>query len=356
MTATVKCCSRVGDLLDVLDNAQLGTRSWVSNRIGDFDFRLPRTDPKATKTNLGRMNLIQVDSDTGVKPWGGRIKEVIWEDPAYIYVKCESKEALLRRQNVYLSCNSASMTPGSLLWQFIPYQSSRAAFPGDIHSISGSIDSGGETGDWSIHDIDLWDGLIQQILQFVTDRRLKPYIWVEADGVFYFQYSRGVDRSATVILRSGYHIQKWPRYRLDYTQIITQAVGSTNHAQWGYKLRMPVRNIPAYNEWGALETAVQTVSCTSAACAKKHAKMHIRENYAALEMLDIQINNRDGIWGKFWIGDVVRVVIPNFGWEEEGGCDVKLKIQGIEIQEKVEKMRIIGSVVLPTVDDSWGTY
>jgi len=65
MTATVKCYSRVGDLLDVLDNAQMGTRSWVSNRIGDFDFRLPRTDPKATKTNLGKMNLILVESDMG---------------------------------------------------------------------------------------------------------------------------------------------------------------------------------------------------------------------------------------------------------------------------------------------------
>ena len=128
MTATVKCYSRVGDLLDVLDNAQLGTRSWVSNRIGDFDFRLPRTDPKATKTNLGKMNLIQVDSDTGVKPWGGRIKEVIWEDAAYIYVKCESKEAMLRRRNMYQPGRYAS--PGQLLFQLVPYH---AAFPGAIH-------------------------------------------------------------------------------------------------------------------------------------------------------------------------------------------------------------------------------
>jgi len=355
MTAIVKCYDRLGNYLDVLDNAQLGTRSWVSNRIGDFDFRLPRTDPKATEVNLGKMNLIQVESDTGVSDWGGRIKEVIWEDAAYIYVKCESKEALLRRRTVNLQWNVSGFTAGGIVFQaFIQERNS----PGGIPGISyGHINtSEGETGSFEIHDMDLWDDVIQDMLQFVDDQREKAYVWVEADGKFYWELTRGEDKSATVILRSGYHINKWPRYRIDYSGIITQAVGLSNQAGWDNKYRKPQRNIPAWNEWGPLEKSVLGKLCTSAACAEKQARMEIRKHYAPVQMLDIQINNRDGIWSDFWIGDTVRVIIPNFGWEEEGGCDVKLKIQGIEVQEKLEKMRIIGSVVLPPAQESWGTF
>ena len=355
MTAIVKCYDRLGNYLDVLNNAQLGTRSWVSNRIGDFDFRLPRTDPKATKVNLGKMNLIQVESDTGVSDWGGRIKEVIWENPTYIYAKCESKEALLRRRNVNLSYAVSGITAGGIVFQtFMQERNSPEGIPGISY---GHINSSeGETGSFEIYDMDLWDDVIQDMLQFVDDRREKAYVWVEADGKFYWELTRGEDRSATVILRSGYHILKWPRYRIDYSSIITQAIGLSNQASWYNKHRMPQRNIPAWSEWGTLEKSVLGKLCTSAACAEKQARMEIRKYYAPVEMLDIQINNRDGIWADFWIGDTVRVSVPNFGWAEEGGCDVKLKIQGIEIQEKPEKMRIIGSVVLLPAQESWSTF
>lgn len=354
MTAIVKCYDRLGNYLDVLDNAQLGTRSWVSSRIGDFDFRLPRTDPKATKNSLGKMNLIQVESDTGVSDWGGRIKEVVWEDAAHIYVKCESKEALLRRHIVEDYTFTDRRTTGSIINGILQQE---LASSGGIPGISlGTIETSGETTAYSARGVDLWDDVIQDMFQFLDDERTKAYAWVDADGKFHWRMTRGADLSTQVILRSGYHINKWPRYRIDYSGIITQAIGYSNQANWDQKHKTKVRNLPAWAEWGTLEGVATAKRSEALSEAQKHARMYIRQNYAPSALLDIQINNRDGIWSDFWIGDTVRVVIPNFGWEEEGGCDVKLKIQGIEVQEQPQKMRIIGSVVLPPAQESWGTF
>lgn len=354
MTATITCYDRLGNYLDVLDNAQLGTRSWVNNRIGDFDFRLPRTDPKANETNLGKLNMILVESDTGVPDWGGRVRDVSWEDQAYIYVKCESKEAFLRRHIVEDYVTSVRLSTGQIIRTILQAELSAS---GGIPGLSiGHIATGGESTTYTARGIDLWDNVIQDMLTFIDDERQEAFVWVDADGAFHWDTTRGEDRSATVILRSGYHITKWPRYRIDYSKIITQGIGYSNQLDWKKKYKMKMRNVPAWNEWGTLEDTTTATRGESAATAEKHARMMIRQNYAPSEILDIQMNNRDGIWGDFWIGDTVRVIIPNFGWQSQGGCDVKLRINGIEIQEKPELMRIIGQVVVPPAEEIWSTF
>lgn len=354
MTAIVRCYDRLGNFLDVLDNAQLGTRSWVTNRIGDFDFRLPRTDPKATRENLGKLNMIRVESDTGIPDWGGRIKDLSWEDAAYVYVRCESKEGLLRRHVIEDYSRTTRQTTGQIIQAILQQE---LAASGGIPGISiGKIENSGETTEYTAHGLDLWDDVIQDMLQFLDDVRKRAFVWVDADGKFYWQMTRGKDLSAMVVLRSGYHLQKWPRYRIDYSKILTQAIGYSNQSDWKLKHKMRQRNLPAWNDWGTLEGTITAKRGESAATAEKFARMLVRANYAPTEMLDIQINNRDGIWSQFWIGDTVRVVIPNFGWQESGGCDVKLNITGIEVQEKPQVMRIIGSVVQPAAEESWGVW
>lgn len=354
MTAIIKCYDRLGNFLDVLDNAQLGTRSWVNNRIGDFDFRLPRTDPKANENNLGRLNMILVESDTGVQDWGGRVKEVSWEDQTYIYVKCESKEAFLTRHIIQDYVTTTRRTTGDIIRTIMQGELSAS---GGIPGITiGGIETTGETTEYTARGIDLWNGVISDMLKFIDDERSEAFVWVEADGKFYWRMNRGEDKSGTVILRSGYHITKWPRYRIDYSKLITQAIGYSNQLDWAEKYKMPVRNVPAWNEWGTLEGTTTATRGESAATAEKHARMYIRQNYAPSEILDIQVNNRDGIWGDFWIGDTVRIIIPNFGWQSDGGCDVNLRINGIEVQEEPQLLRIIGKVVQPPAEETWSTF
>jgi len=342
MTAQIKCYDRVGNSLEVLDKAQLGTRSWVLNRIGDFDFRIPRNDDKATETNLGKLNLITVQSDIDIPDWGGRVAQLDWSDEKWLYVRCESKESLLRRHLIVHSVSYGQLTAGHMALLLID---SELRKPGGIPGIAiGDIDTVG--GAWvdtfTAPGWDLWDRCIPELLK-TTEQESgeEEETWVDADGSFNWKIQRGTDKSASVVLRSGYHIVKWGSYKIDYSRFITQAWGFGNATAWDSKAKELQRLTDGYDEWGVLEGYTFCTSNTSSNTAK-YARQAVRKNPEPQRTLDFIIMNRNDIWEDFWVGDTVRVVIPNLGWQSSGGFDENMKITGIEVQEEPGLMRITG--------------
>lgn len=356
MTAIVKTYDRNDSLLAVLDKAQLGRRSWAINKIGDCDFRLPRDDPKATETNLGSLNLITVESDTGLTTWGGQIQSVSWEDPQYVYCKAQTKETLLRRHIIGDWGTGAGIRKdsGTIVQSLLQLELGDS---GGIPGIRlGHVDAGGESFEYTARGMDFWDEIVQDILTMIDDRRAEAYVWVDADGTFNWALDRGQDLSATVVLYQGRHLTRYPKYTIDYSKIVTQAVGYSNQTDWASKYKMPQRNVPAWNEWGTLEGVITAVNGSSAATAEKFARMLVRANYAPYETFDFTINNRDDIWGEFGLGDTIRAVLPYAGWRENGGFDGKIRVTGLEVVENSEHLRLIGEVVIPNVAEEWSTF
>lgn len=337
MTALIKCYDRVGNYLDVLDKAQLGTRSWVLNRIGDFDFRVPRNDDKATETNLGKLNMITVESDTGIPDWGGRVARVNWSDEKWLYVECESKESFLRRR-IIAKTETISGIAGKIIYQLLPRD-----VPGLIINYA-NFDVTGSGGLITPAGWDIWDRLIPELLKITEQESGEAEeTWIDADGTFHWKIQRGTDKSNSVILRSGYDTVKWGTYKIDYSEFITQAWGFGNATYWTDKAKERQRLKASYNDWGILEGVTHCSSNTSSNTAK-YARQRVRECPEPLKTLDITIINRNSVWSKFWIGDTVRVIIPELGWQESGGVDDSMKVTGIEVQEEPQLMRITGEL------------
>ena len=358
MTALVKVYSRTDEYLTTLENAQLGRRSWAINKIGDLDFRLPRNDPKATEQNLGSLNLVMVKSDTGLTQWGGQIQSVSWEYPAYVYCKAKTKETLLKRHVIEdwtTSTGTANReASGTIVETLLKLELSDS---GGIPGISvGNILSTGESIEWTAQGADLWDDVIQGVITELDDQRVKSYVWVDADGAFNWALDRGEDKSSTVVIYQGRHLTRYPKYSIDYSKIITQAIGYSNQSAWASKYKMPQRNVPAWNKWGTLEGVVTAVNGSSAATAEKFARMLVRANYAPYETFDFTINNKDGIWAKFQLGDTIRAVLPLCGWRDKGGFDGRIRITGLEVVENKEHLRLIGEVVVDAAAEEWSTF
>lgn len=356
MTAIVKVFDRKDNFLTILENAQLGRRSWAINKIGDLDFRLPRNDPKATEENLGSLNLVTVESDTGLTTWGGQIQEVSWEEPGYVYCKAKTKETLLKRHVIedWSTGKGVRRSSGTIIQTILQLELNDS---GGIPGIYvGNVDVGGETFEYTAHGIDLWDGVVQDVLTILDDQRKEAYVWVNSDGAFNWALERGEDKSDTIVIYQGKHLTRYPKYRIDYSKLITQAIGYSNQAEWSQKYKMPMRNNPAWNKWGTLEGTITANLGTSADTAEKFARMLIRANYAPYETFDFTINNKGGIWSQFQLGDTIRAVLPMCGWRERGGFDGKIRITGLEVVEGKEHLRLIGEVVVDPAAEDWSTF
>lgn len=344
MTCSVKVYSRMDQLLTELNHFHVGTRSWVLNGAGDCDLVVPRNDPKATEENFGKKNLVVIESDTGVPAWGGQVQDVDWSAPDWLKIKLRSKEILFRKHLVDFQ---GSGRPGDLAKQF-------AANLIAVHDISGlswgTCYSGGGIYPFEMHAWDMYDKVLPELTKSTEKDEPQEHEWyADGYGVFHWTAGRGADKSATVVLRSGYHLLKWPGYKIDYSKIVTRGLGIGNESYWTSKVLSYWTEPTAVSEWGVLEEAIDVPSNTVMR-TEKYARNLVRQNWVPREVMDITINNRGGIWSQFWMGDTVRVVIPNFGWAERGGCDVKIRVIGIEVEEETEQMRIIGKVFTQNVE------
>ena len=344
MTCSVKIFSRTDRLLTELNNFHIGTRSWVLNGAGDCDLVVPRTDPKATEENFGQKNLVVIESDTGIPAWGGQVQEVDWSAPEWLKIRLRSKEILLRK---HLGILAGTLRPGDVVQQLL----SRLIVANELPGITpGAIYRGGGMYPYDIRAWDMYDKILPELIKSTEKDEPQEHEWfVDGHGVFHWTSGRGEDRSALVVLRSGYHLSKWPGYKLQYDKILTRALGLGNAVSWADTTKSYWTEPTAAARWGILEEAIDVPSNTVMR-TEKYARRLVRRNWSPREMMDITINNRDGVWTQFWMGDIVRIVIPDFGWAERGGCDTKIRVVGIEVEEEVRKMRIIGTVFTPNVE------
>lgn len=334
MTAIIEVYDRHGQFLDVMTQVDFGTRTWCLDIAGDFVFQMPRTHPKATRLNLSSMNLIVARSDLGVQPWGGRIDSVTWSDPTNLTVACKSKETILQRCVVDAKQKYSGMTAGAVIRDVVQRWGIDIPRNNKILKIGDIYDGGAPLGEEvDVTGDDVWSKTIPDM------KALSGHdCWVDADGTFNWVERRGQDVSSTVVLRSGHHIVR-ATYVINFGPLITKAVAwSTDESS-----NAVYEDLAAQAKYGILATTIDAGEDT-ALSLEALAQIAVSANYEPEEKLDLYLVNREDVFSKFWIGDTVRVIIPQYGFSEYGGVDMYLRVGGIEVDEQAGTMRVVGAV------------
>ena len=351
MSVTIEVFDRFDHKLCELGagEVQVGTRSWCLDYIGTADFQIPRTNAKLTRANFGQMNLIKIRSSHGIPDWGGRIKSVEWSTPEYVTITCESKESLLRRQTI-LNTDVSGITTGSW-WQCsqggmvrLVIQALLANGLGGLYL--GAIDESGPLVGNIVSGEDVWETFIPRL------RRASWWYetWVDADGKFYWQKRRGQDRQTQVRLfvgQDGVGLSG-ARYTIDYTGVITEGVAYGTATNWEHKYKFAFQRSDLLATYGVLMKSTDADD-NSPGEALEAAKRITAE---PKETLDLRIIDKSSAWASFWVGDTIMVNAPKMGWANEGGLLKPFRVTGLELQESVGAMRVIGEF-FPTI--TWET-
>jgi hypothetical protein len=133
---------------------------------------------------------------------------------------------------------------------------------------------------------------------------------------------------------------------LDFSKLVSRAVawGAQSESTAG----LPnIGNVQAYEdaqargEYGLLSASLDGANADLSLLAL--AQNYVALNKEPVERLDFRIVNRAGVFGTFWIGDTIRVIIPQLGWPEYGGVDLYMRVGGIELDERAQEMRIVAA-------------
>jgi len=318
---------------------KMGTRSWCLTKVGDCDFMVPRTHPKAIEANFGRLNMVVVKSDLGIPDWGGRVKKVRWDSPDWLHVWCESKETLFRRRVTEDWDDYPSSPPGAIALAIVQREildGLRGVKVGEVYTAGDPV-----SHEPCIEDIqrDTFPALRALSSGYGLLAQLEHDTWVDADGTWHWTERRGKRKYDTVVLRQRRHIVGGSACQIEYDKIITRGFGLGNHADWEDKVRAVYEDAAGVAKWGILEGTFDARSNNQADA--EAVAFNRGGNTKPIVTVDIVINNRDGIWSKFWIGDIIRVIMPEYGWRERGGYDGAVRVVAIEVDESRETMRVL---------------
>jgi hypothetical protein len=348
MTATIEILDRRGNPLTQLGTGefQLGTRSWCLTEAGDADFDVPRNNPKVCEANLSAPNIVRIRSSTGIPGWYGPITRVRWTSPEWVNVTCESGETLLRQTAVIItptSVNHTSMTAGAFLLQALQ----AAIAHGKTGFSIGNIDLGGPVLPFTSQASDLWEQVIPTLRGALwPDAHLSGgntaaanCFWVDENGACQWQPQRGQDRRQTCCIHvgAGGVCYSTPTFEENYRDIVTYGFGLGNDSNWDEKA-IAEYSSPSVARWGVRD-GTKDATGNRGDQAEQAARQAITDKRRAL---DITIDNEDAAWLRFWLGDIILVSDPRSYWPEAGGLLWGCRVEGIEVEEEAQRMRVIG--------------
>jgi hypothetical protein len=286
---------------------------------------------------------IRIKSSTGVPGWYGRIVSARWSAPEWISIRCKSAETILQKYVVVVTPTSKyheHQTTGV----FIKTLLEDALVHGKTGFSIGNIDLSGPLVNIESRAEDFWDDLIPWLrdgtrqLNTPTDNRYCA--WIDEYGAFHWQPQRGQDRRSTVNLYVGPGGVGYvgSSFGIDWDGVISYVVGLGNVSNWDEKARYDRADADKTSRFGVRDALYDAGVNTTDRIAAGIDSVFRGET----KTLDVTITNEDRAWSQFWVGDIIRISCPQYGWSESGGVEYDAIVTGLEIQEEAERMRIIG--------------
>jgi hypothetical protein len=320
--------------------------SWSLREDGAATFTIPKNSLRWSDSYVGIMNRVEIHDDRVPEPWCGVIMEQAPSD-AEVQLTCVGARWLLStritdRYVAGLGTETAGQVVHMLFEQAVRRESLGVAL--------GALDLSGP----SYYVEYEWKGVAQGLdeLAQITG----GHWWVEKGQGEYrdpfgtlrqlqrlhrtpwlvrWARSRGVDRSGDVLLSA--EVTNLPDFRrtgqgmANFAHVLGVEVA-------GERLYVPVPDTSSIRAFGLIETKLEFPEIADPTLLEEAGKRELFRKSRPIRSLALNVDNRRDMWGRFWLGDLVRVVLTNVDFL---GLDLLVRVLGIQLNAATGAMGLV---------------
>lgn len=309
--------------------------AWQLGEFGALTFKIPRNSLRWNPHYMRHLNRIEYHDSRLPVAWVGLI---VAHEPAGADVKitCISAEWLYTKR---FTEREAFDTYGTAQ-ELAIYLHGQASRQRPLGIVPGTMEMGGDIYNVTFELTNCGDGL-----KSLSDMS-GGYHWVEKTGrahldpwLLRWALGRGVDRTADVLLCS--EIVDDPQFKSSADQMQT-AVHALGVEEDGERLYLYRRSKPAIEVYDLLEGKLDLPDVETIELLQNAAEGKLRADKLPANAAGLNIDNRRGMWGRFWLGDTVRTILPTASY---AGLDTAVQVHAIQVDAAAGKMGLAVEVL-----------
>lgn len=308
--------------------------SWQRNELGALTFRIPKRSLRWSTTYVRHLNRIEYHHPQLPVVWVGVI---VAHAPAGadVVITCVSGEWLYYKRFTEFDQEAGPYIAVVTAAEHVVYLHEQADRRGFLGITPGDVQLGGDT-----YELEFELANVGESLKALAELAGAD-VWVEKRGhahsdlwTLRWSRARGRDLRGQMLLCS--EVVDSPSYPTSANDMATQ-VHVLGHEEGPFRLYVQRTDRPAERVYGHLE-AKHEADIADVALAEQAGEQELGRVSQPVGSPALNIDNRRGVFGTFWVGDVVRAMIPGLGY---AGLDRAVSIEGIQFNEQTETMGLI---------------
>ncbi len=331
METRVRVFSRNGLALEEFDNVPV-VRSWVLNGIGTAKFEIPKTDTKATETNLQFGNPILIEHDRA-GAWGGVISSPRGWTASTIQVTAYDPGIYFKRRYTPLTPGPRG-TPGDVVKDLISVINNAED---TLIREGDTIFLGGRAVTSRAINAMCWDALVGEAARSLGEWEFIPDT---STGILNFKmnwYQQAGQYRNEVALSEGHNIERSDGVTMiEEGEIVNSARGFIKGVSGGNIVAADAVEETSKNKFG-LSQMIKSVGSTG---DPQYVADGMVTNMAyPRRRWDIVALDVDNTFDQLRLGDTIQLMMPGYGFTNQAvGTSVRVRIIGREFDDSTGKM------------------
>lgn len=318
-------------------------------RLGEIDkatFKIARTDPLATETNLHWGNRILALFDNGLPAWGGTIETPTKWSTATIDVTCYGIEYLLQFRTTDKTRAFNNVPVGHIFKTLL----TEAQYGQDMGLTFGRIWYGGRHHNPRYHFSPLWTIFKNDLMGTEgCDVYFRPHL---SDHKIKFEaqvHERlGDDKSGKFALSEGFNVAV--KEFTEQGTIVNQFAAVGTGTTWGdERVHAIATERTSRAAYGLRQNSKVYSNVSIASTCVRYAKAEVEESAYPHRRIQLSaVNESPATFGQYTLGDELTCVLPSYGW---GGFTGTVRVLSREfIPDTGVCELIVEEVTAPSVD------
>lgn len=316
---------RFGEIIDEVQ-PDVGPVSWILDGIGRVPLTFAKSDAKATASNLQVGNRVYLEMDHGLPAWGGTIEPPRKWTAGTVNVTCCGIEYQLSSRATRKNDIFNDRLAGSIFSDLLLHEEQKDP----LGIVMGKVWMGGRLHRLSYHYKPVWQVLTDGLRKYEQcDFRFTPFldgnhIRFRAD----FDQIIGEDRSNSVMLaaggKAGCNVSGDLTLEEQGAVINVQYVAGSG-SSWGDDRTVVVaKDSNSVALHGLREKQTTWSGISDVATLQMLATRALSQNSEPRKIFSLPVlDSEPGRFSAYGLGDVVRAVLPTYGF---GGYDGKLRV------------------------------
>lgn len=335
MQGELRMFTRTRQPIGVVHPATDVNASWVRNGIGALTFRIPKRSLRWSTVYMRMLNRIEYHHPQLPIVWVGYVMAHSVSG-ADVKIGCVSAEWLYFKR--YTEHEPMPLSRSSAEIALILHSLADRIEPLGI--IPGDCSSGADSTPVTMDLTNCGDGLKSLASLSNADWWVEKLGHRHADPWFLrWSVQRGRQRQAFVLLCS--EIVDDPQYQANANDMAT-AVHVLGKEAGGLREYIYRRNRPATQVYGVLEAVVDRGDVYDLPTLEAIARLESYMRSHPGRGIGLNIDNRRGVWGTFWLADTVRTIIAGVDF---AGLDTNVRVDAIQIDDSAQKMGLVVAVL-----------